>query len=113
MKTEPLARTPKPPYYAVIFTSLRTNGDNGYSQMADRMFALAREQPGYLGAESVRNNDGVGITVSYWSDLDSISAWKAHSDHQIAQAIGKKTWYQDYVLRVAKVEKEYTRNSDS
>ena len=100
------ADTPEPPYYAVIFTTQRTPGDNGYRQMAERMVALAAQQPGFLGMESARNEGGFGITVSYWKTLDAIAAWKAHAEHQAAQASGKKQWYARYTLRVAKVERD-------
>jgi heme-degrading monooxygenase HmoA len=102
-----IARTPEPPYYAVIFTSQRTEGERGYGSMAERMMELASQQPGFLGAESVRGADGFGITVSYWANLDSISAWKRHTEHQTAQETGKRTWYSDYQLRIAKVERDY------
>jgi heme-degrading monooxygenase HmoA len=102
-----IAKTPSPPYYAVIFTSQRTEGDRGYGQMAERMVELASRQPGFLGVESVRSADGFGITVSYWSSEEAIIAWKAHMDHKPAQEAGKRAWYADYQLRVAKVEREY------
>jgi heme-degrading monooxygenase HmoA len=101
------ARTPTPPYYAVIFTTRRTEGDRGYEAMAERMAALAATQPGYLGAESARGADGLGITVSYWRDEASIVAWKQNAAHQDAQRAGQQTWYADYQLRVAKVERAY------
>ena len=101
--------TPAPPYYAVIFTSLRTPADQGYGLMADRMVELASSQPGFLGVESTRGADGLGITVSYWKDEASIKAWKANAQHQVAQATGKKVWYADYTLRVAKVERAYDK----
>lgn len=100
-----LADTPPPPYYAVIFTSVRTETDAGYAATAQRMLELATDQPGYLGVESARNE--IGITVSYWLDLESIRNWKAHADHQIAQELGKSTWYQSYRVRICKVEREY------
>ncbi len=102
-----IAKTPEPPYYAVIFTSLRTEGDRGYGHMAERMVELAAQQPGFLGAESARTTDGLGITVSYWSSEEAIAAWKAHADHKIAQATGQRVWYSNYQLRVAKVERDY------
>ncbi len=102
-----LAKTPAPPYYAVIFTSQRTEGDSGYGQMAERMSELAAQQPGFLGMESVRGVDGFGITVSYWSSEEAIAAWKAHIDHLPAQETGKRLWYADYHIRVAKVERDY------
>lgn len=95
-----------PPYYAVIFTSVRTDADHAaYAEMAARMDALAAEQPGYLGMESAR--EAVGITVSYWRDLDSIAAWKRQTDHLMAQRLGRERWYREYRVRIAKVEREY------
>ena len=106
-----LAKTPEPPYYAVIFTSLRTEGERGYEQMAQKMAELAAQQPGFLGVETARGSDGLGITVSYWQSLEAIANWKAQADHQIAQRAGKKVWYSNYALRVAKVERaeDFTR----
>ena len=98
---------PEPPYYAVIFSSLRTAGENGYGAMAERMVALAGDQPGFLGIESVRDANGVGITVSYWRDEASIAAWKKHAEPLVAQARGRREWYEAFELRVAKVERAY------
>jgi heme-degrading monooxygenase HmoA len=102
-----LAKTPSPPYYAVIFTSLRTEGDRGYGAVSDRMVELGAKYPGFLGIESARGADGLGITVSYWRDEASIKAWKADMEHQRAQAAGRESWYQRYEVRVAKVERAY------
>lgn len=100
-----LASTPTPPYYAVIFTSLRTEGDNGYGEMADRMVELANTMPGFLGIESAR--DGLGITVSYWESEDAIHNWHQHAEHKLAQQQGYEMWYQSFVTRVCKVERAY------
>lgn len=100
-----IAQTPKPPYYAVIFSSLRTPVDAGYGEMADLMATLAAQQPGYLGAESAR--EGLGITVSYWQSLEAIRAWKANVDHQLAQRQGRQKWYSAYKIRIALVERDY------
>jgi heme-degrading monooxygenase HmoA len=106
MSTLPkFSKTPEPPYYAVIFSSQRTEGDSGYSQMAERMVELASQQPGFLGVESVRGTDGFGITVSYWASSEAIAAWKANIEHLAAQEMGKQNWYEHYELRVAKVER--------
>ena len=102
-----LAATPEPPYYAVIFTSRRTEGDRGYGAMAERMVALAAQQPGFLGVESARGADGLGLTVSYWRDEASIVAWKRDTEHQQAQRAGQQTWYADYQVRIARVERAY------
>jgi heme-degrading monooxygenase HmoA len=98
----------EPPYYAVIFPSLRTPDDQGYEAAAQRMGELAKTMPGYLGIESARSADGFGITVSYWRDEASIAQWKRQMDHAKAQERGKREWYQHYELRVAKVERAYS-----
>ena len=100
-----IAKTPKPPYYAVIFTSERTVGDNGYIEMAKKMEELARVQDGFLGVESAR--ESVGITISYWKDLESIRNWKKNLEHLDAQKKGKEMWYKSYKTRIARVEHDY------
>ncbi len=94
------------PYYAVIFTSLLSEDTKGYSEMALKMEDLAKKQPGYLGFESAR--EGVGITVSYWESLEDIKAWKAQLEHLKAQKFGRSRWYQQYTVRICKVEREYS-----
>ena len=101
------APLPEPPYYAVIFTAQRTDGDHGYDAMADQMVEMAGQQPGYLGVESTRNAAGLGITVSYWKDEASLIGWKDVAQHLLAQKLGKTRWYDHYTLRVAKVERAY------
>jgi len=101
-----IARTPEPPYLAVIFSSQRTEGDAGYAAMSERMVELACRQPGFLGVESVRDAEGFGITVSYWRDEASIAAWKAHAEHTVAQRLGRERWYGAFRLRVCRVERE-------
>lgn len=93
-------------YYAVIFTSKRTSTDDGYEQMAELIVALAKNQPGFLGVESARNE--IGITVSYWKDLESIAVWKNEINHQLAQQLGIGKWYEKYTVRIAKIEREYS-----
>lgn len=95
-----------PPYYAVIFTSVRsTAGQEEYAAMAEAMEALARQQPGFLGMEHAR--EALGITVSYWDSLESIARWKAQADHRIAQQLGRQSWYESYRVRVCRVERDY------
>ncbi len=101
------ANTPAPPYYAVIFSSQRTAGDHGYAAMSDRMVDMALAQPGCLGAESARGDDGLGITVSYWRTETDIANWKAVAEHLVAQRLGMERWYEHYELRIAKVERAY------
>ena len=100
-----IAKTPPPPYYAVIFTNLRTEVDEGYADIADRMAKLAMQQPGFLGMESVRNE--LGITISYWESLDAIKNWKNNAEHLIAQQSGRDVFYLNYKTRIAKVERDY------
>lgn len=103
-----LARTPEPPYYAVIFTSLRNASDaEGYAAMAQRMIELGSRHDGFLGVESVRGADGVGITVSYWRDEAAILAWKRDPEHRLAQRNGHELWYDRFEMRVARVERAY------
>ncbi len=101
-----IADTLPPPYYAVIFTSLRRPSNDGYTRMAAKMLELASQQPGYLGIESVREGDR-GITVSYWANAAAVTAWKNNLEHQAAQALGRERWYESYRVRVAKVERDY------
>ena len=105
MSAQTIAQTPEPPYVAVIFTSLRTDGDDGYAVMSRRMDELAAQQPGYLGIEAAR--DGIGITVSYWADEDAARAWKQVAEHLVAQQRGRDVWYADYRVRVAVVHRDY------
>ena len=101
-----IAQTPKTPYYAVIFTSIRTDkGEKEYTKMAELMLNLAKQQSGFLGEESARN--AVGITVSYWKDLESIKAWKQQTVHKLAQQKGRTDWYKQYKTRICKVERDY------
>ena len=101
------------PYFAVIFTSTHTNHTQGYAEMANKMESLAKQQKGYLGIDSVRNNTStalsgaVGITVSYWESLDAIKNWKANTEHLFAQQKGREQWYNWYNVRICKVEREY------
>jgi heme-degrading monooxygenase HmoA len=100
-----IAQTPRPPYYAVIFTSLRTEGDNGYGETANRMVELASKMDGFLGVESARED--VGITVSYWRDLESIRRWKYEMEHVEARDKGRESWYTHYKTRICLVERDY------
>lgn len=106
MHMSSIANTPVPPYYAVIFTSKRTDGDNGYAAMAKEVLELAALQSGFLGSESVRGSDGFGITVSYWNSLDTIQKFKEEVRHVEAQRHGKNLWYTTFGLRVCKVERD-------
>lgn len=100
-----IAKTPQRPYYAVIFTSERTDEDNQYAEMADEMMKLASVQPGFLGVESARED--IGITVSYWDSLESIQKWKQNERHLVAQSKGITNWYLTYKTRICKVERDY------
>jgi heme-degrading monooxygenase HmoA len=97
--------TPKPPYYAVIFTSEKIDEDKGYDAMSNRMVELVSKEDGFLGFEASRED--LGITVSYWVDEASIKNWKANLEHLEAQKIGKELWYKKYKVRISKVERDY------
>ncbi len=100
-----IANTPKPPYYAVIFSSVRTDGELDYGNMADKMIELAQQQKGFLGIESARSE--LGITVSYWDNLEAIKKWKMNVDHVEAREKGKSIWYKEFKVRISKVERDY------
>ncbi|MFZ5797119.1 MAG: antibiotic biosynthesis monooxygenase [Desulfobulbus sp.] len=99
-----IANTPPPPYYAVIFTSIRTEVDNGYAEAAKRTLEIARQQPGFLGYEAARAD--IGISVSYWDSLEAIQAWKAHPEHRKVQEMDA-VWFGESRIRVSKVERDY------
>ena len=97
----------KTPYYAVIFSSGKAEVNNeNYSIMSDKMVELAETQKGFLDIENVKENE-IGITISYWTDLNAIKNWKENSEHLIAQKYGKSDWYKFYKIRIAKVERDY------
>ncbi len=107
MSASEFARLPKPPYYAVIFSSKRRDGDNGYAEAALRMEELVARQPGFLGAESTRDATGFGITVSYFDSEPAIAGWRDHPEHVAARARGRNEWYEHFELRIARVERAY------
>ena len=100
-----IAETPSPPYYAVIFTSQRTNIDNGYNEISEELITLALQQEGFLGLESAKNE--LGITVSSWRDIGSIESWRNNVEHSIARKKGREEWYQKFKVRISKVERDY------
>lgn len=102
-----LVQTPEPPYYAVIFSSRASDDTDGYGPMAARMIELASEQPGFLGIESARGQDGAGLTISYWETEAAIADWKRNAEHQLAQLRGREQWYTGYEVRVARVQRAY------
>jgi len=106
MMDEGRSPRPEPPYWAVIFTSRRTGGDDvAYTRTAARMEQLAQTIPGYIGIESARGPDGTGITVSYWDSEEAIAEWRDHPEHLIAKERGRAEWYEQWELRVARVER--------
>ena len=109
MSDSGFASLPKPPYYAVIFSSKRRDnaGDDGYAEAAQRMVELVQQQPGFLGAESTRGADGFGITVAYFDSEANIAGWRNNAEHAAARARGRAEWYDHFELRIAKVERAY------
>lgn len=107
------ATTPAPPYWMVTFTSQRSGVDaDAYEDAAHRMLELASQQPGFLGAESVRDAAGFGITISYWADEASIATWREHAEHRATREFGRAHWYDHFEVRIAKVERAYSRRTD-
>jgi heme-degrading monooxygenase HmoA len=107
-----LTKLPQPPYYAVIFTSLRSAGEAcAYQDAAQRMVALAAQQPGFLGVEAARGDDGLGITVSYWASEAAILAWRENAEHSATRRQGRERWYEHFATRVCKVERSYASAS--
>ncbi|MGY5803252.1 antibiotic biosynthesis monooxygenase family protein [Rhizobium hainanense] len=106
-KSSRFAATPEPPYYIVSFASIRTPGDNGYGAMGERMEEMALAQEGCLGLESARGADGFGVTNSFWRDEESILAWKNVVSHLAAQKLGRERWYEEYKVRVGRIERAY------
>ena len=100
-----ISKTPQPPYYAVIFTSQRKVSEDGYDNVAERMLSLAEKQKGFLGMESARDKNGFGISVSYWDSLESIKSWNEHPDHMKAQKAGINHFYENFKVRICKVER--------
>jgi len=107
MTESSFATLPAPPYYAVIFSSQRTPGDDGYADAAQHMLQLAGAQPGYLGVESVRGADGFGLTVSYWESEAAITGWRQNAEHVATREHGRSRWYEHFEVRVARVERAY------
>ena len=105
--------SPPAHYYAVIFTAQRSTQDDGYAEMAEHMVALAQEQPGFLGMDSARGADGLGITVSYWESRAAIAAWRLNAEHQEAQRRGRQEWYTHFRLRIARVERAYGKTEET
>lgn len=109
MTTVAIATTPEPPYYAAVITVERGESDDGYSEMANAMYQLAKTQPGFLGMEWVYDaGQHAGITSSYWTSAEAIATWKQHADHLVAQCLGRQRWYRAYTVRIAHVERDYT-----
>ncbi len=114
MSSSKIASTPEPPYYAVIFTSRRTAVDDGYKKIGEKMFQLAEQQAGFIGFESfpsigegTSGEENLSCTISYWEDAEAIQNWKSNVDHMAAQETGKENWYEEYKVRVSKVERDY------
>lgn len=113
MSDSGFARLPKPPYYAVIFSSKRSDGDHGYAETAQRMEELVAQQPGFLGAESTRDASGFGITVAYFESEAAIAGWRNNAEHAAARERGRSEWYDHFELRIARVERAYGGPSDA
>lgn len=93
---------------AVIFVNQRTGADDvGYQAAAAAMDTLAAAQDGYCGIDTVRNDAGAGITISYWASEDSAKAWRDHPEHTAIRDAGRNRWYADYSLHVTSISRSY------
>ena len=105
-----ISKTPRPPYFAVIFTSVNADVDHTeHVQMSARLEERAATFQGFLGMEAARNSDGTGVAAVYWTDLASIDAWARDPEHQIAKRKGREIWYSHYLIRICRVERAYGR----
>jgi heme-degrading monooxygenase HmoA len=100
-----IAETPEPPYVAVIFTSVQSADTEGYLEAAERLEALVGHQPGFLGVESARGANGLGITISYWTDEAAVRAWRQDGTHTAARHRGRQQWYERFTVRMAEVSR--------
>ncbi|GHH82925.1 hypothetical protein GCM10017771_08420 [Streptomyces capitiformicae] len=98
----------EPPYYAVVFTSVKTADQSGYGETAERMEELVKDVPGFLGMDHARTPGGLSITVGYFRDADAIERWRSDVEHRAAQKRGRAEWYESYSLHVAKVERGHS-----
>lgn len=101
-----IASTPEPPYYAVIAPAVLSRDTEGYAETAAELFALAAEQPGFLGIETCADAR-FSIAVSYWESLEAIAAWRARAEHVVAKDRGRRQWFAAYATRIARVERAY------
>lgn len=93
---------PQKNYYAVIFSSTKSDDLEGYKEMDELTMKLAQEQAGFLGYESV-NNANTGIFISYWESMDAINIWRKNSTHLMAKTKAEQ-WYKRYLSQICKVE---------
>ncbi|MFH8936114.1 antibiotic biosynthesis monooxygenase family protein [Streptomyces griseosporeus] len=98
----------EPPYYVAVFTSLPTPDQSGYAETADRLGALVRDIPGYMGEDSARTPGGLAISVAYFRDLEGIERWRRDAEHVAAKERGRQQWYERYSLHIARVEHSHT-----
>ncbi|MEU5347294.1 MULTISPECIES: antibiotic biosynthesis monooxygenase [unclassified Streptomyces] len=103
----------EPPYYAVVFTSVKTEEGGrdgvpgGYGETNERMEELVEKIPGYLGMDYAGSPGGLSITVGYFRDADAVEEWRTNAEHRAAQKRGRAEWYERYTLHVAKVERSH------
>ncbi|MFG2990635.1 antibiotic biosynthesis monooxygenase family protein [Streptomyces sp. NPDC048257] len=97
----------EPPYVMAVFSNTRAAEDSGYPETLARMNEIVRENPGFLGYESARTPGGLGITVAYFRDHESLTVWREDLEHQAAMKQGRTDWYDSYTLHVATVERSH------
>lgn len=101
-----IAKTPEPPYYAVIAPAELQGDTRGYPETALRLMELAREVDGFLGIESCLTAN-FSLAVSYWRSLEAIDTWRRNAHHLLAKDRGRQEWFAAYLTRIARVEQAY------
>ena len=90
---------------AVIFISRLKPDAPGYEETARRMVELVKGMPGFLGMASWRDEEGRGVTISWWRDEHSIRRWRDHPEHAQARHRGDAEWYVDWHIQICQVQR--------
>ncbi len=101
-----------PPYYVVVFTSRRTEVDDGFSVLDAKLYEKAQTYPGFLGMNSFRVADGWGVALVYWKTLENIDAWRRDEQYRAAKEKGRTVWYSDFWVEICRVEQSYGKDPD-
>jgi len=95
-----------------IFRNQLNQEEEAYIHYANKMANMVQKQKGYLGHFSFRNEDGFGVTLSYWEDEAAILQWKNEAAHQEAQEAGQKKFYAHYSIEIGQILRSYSFSKD-